>query len=151
MHQIYGDGQSKSQKIHHKHRELREKLKWEKITEREREKFHCENDDNKSGFSVVLGFLAWLVGRSIPRSLSCWKGSVIYTGGCYWIRLQSSHLSEHLSYLNCLSWRRLEPNILIWIGRACICHYNVVFVQLKTWLIHSLTVTVEFKRGLACR
>jgi len=57
MHQIYRD-----EKINHRksttNTENYEKNSNGKKSQRERETFHCENGDNKSGFSVVLGFLA---------------------------------------------------------------------------------------------
>jgi len=54
----------------------------------------------------------------IDRTSFYWRGSIIYTCGCLWISLQSAHLFKHLFYRNCLSWRRLELNFLIWMGRA---------------------------------
>jgi len=88
----------------------------------------------------ALGFWGWLI---VPLLL---KGVYyLYRWLSYWIRLKSSHLFEHLFYLNYLSWMRLEPNILIWIGRARICHYSIGSIRLPIWLIYSRAVTVGFK------
>ena len=77
----------------------------------------------------------------IDRPPSHWRRSRIYTSWCLWIGSHSSLVTEHLSDLNCLSWRWLKPNILIWIGRAHICLYQLVSIQLSIWSIRSWAVT----------
>jgi len=58
--------------------------------------------------SHALGFLGF-----VDHPPSRWKGSTIYTCGCFLDKIAESNYIEYLSYLNCLSWRLLELNILI--------------------------------------
>jgi len=106
-----------------------------------KEKKHGANNSEKitvvTAWSHAFSGIDWLS----PLLL---EGLFIQVGVC-WIRLQSFRLSEQLSYLNCLSWRWLKPNILIWIGRVCICLYSVESIKLPMWLIRSLAVIARFK------
>ena len=81
---VYGDEESKSQKIHCKHKELHENPHGRKPQRK------GDDNDDYNGLSGVLGFLG-----SIHRPLSRWKGFTICTSSVGWIRLQSPALFKY--------------------------------------------------------
>ena len=100
----------------------------------------CYNSKKTTAVTIwshVLGFLR----LNDPPSLVGGGLLFIQVSIC-WIRLHSSHPFEDISYLTCLSWRQLEPNILIWIGRARICPYHI---QLPMWSLSSCNRRIQMK------
>jgi len=75
--------------------------------------------------SHALGFLGF-----VDRPLLIGENPLFIQVGFCLDKVIEFSSSEYLSYLNCLSWRRLESNILIWIGRTYVRLYPGIFIQL---------------------
>ena len=116
-------------------------------------KLRCKRESS----TIIRSKLQWwlLISRARVFGID-WSSFLSIEGGLLfihisvcWISLQSSHLSEYLSYLNCLSWRRLEPSILFELVEPIFVLSSGVYpVANVVDPLSSLTVRLKWKFDL---